>query len=423
MKENSEKKEKKENLGVRFRLWWIDYFHVLKSCLRGISNDNITILASGLVYSTLIALVPCITFLFVFLSTFGVLQTFLTLLTDFISEVFGETNANDLISIISGYSNNARSLGVFGLISFIITGMLLVNKIYMVINQIFKTKPEQGIVKRFVTFFIFLVVFTFLIAMSFALSTTINQRLAASVGIMYKSVGIWKRLVSMFLLWLAFFLMLIAVPNAKIRAGSACVGATTGLVAVVISSMIFNASVRSIVSYSVIYGSVASIFFVLLYLYIIWYIVITISEITYVHQFRPDKSTLLGRPQTPMRILSEAVTVLLIIASKYSKGEGTSSVRELTRKLAIPSSRLTRYLRDMESSGLILSTNNRSSSYVPARPLSQITIKRVIEVFFGADEISSNEITTMGEAISMEFYSAGENGMVDLTIEEILERL
>lgn len=418
----SEKEGKGSRLLRRIGAWWIDYFKVIKSALRGIGNDNVTILASGLVYSSLIAIVPCITFLFVFLSTFGVLQTFMELMTELLIELFGEDNAANLIESINKYSTNAMSLGVFGLVSFIVTGLFLVNKIYMVINQIFRTRPETGTVKRFFTFFVFLIVFTFLIAMSFALSNTLNARITEAVGGTPQS-PVSKKLGSIALMWLVFLLLLLIVPNARVRFRSALVGATTGLVAMTIASNIFNIIIHSVVSYSVIYGTLASIFFLLLYLYIIWYIVITIAEVTYVHQYRPDKNTLLGRPQNPMRIISEAMNMILIISSKYSKGEGSSSTRELARKLAIPNSRLVSYLRDMEGAGIIMPTNTQGTSFVPARPLSQISLKRVIEILYGADEIDSADIDTIGEAVAMEFYSTGKNGIKDITIEQLLERV
>lgn len=406
----------------RFTSWWIDYLTVLKFAIRGIGNDNITILASGLVYSSLIAIVPCITFLFVFLSSFGVLQNFIELLTELFVQLFGQENASNLISTIDKYSNNAMSLGVFGLVSFIVTGLFLVNKIYMVINQIFRTKPETGTIKRFVTFFVFLIVFTFLIAMTFALSNTFNQRIIQKLGGTTSHV-FSKRLGSFALIWVAFFILLMAVPNAKVRIASASLGATTGLLAISVSSYVFTLIIRSMVSYSVIYGSFASIFFMLLYLYILWYIVITIAEITYIYQYRPDKNTLLGRPQAPIKIISEAINMLLIISDKYNRGKGATTSRELMRRLAIPNGRLITYLRDMESSGVIMATNAQATSFVPARPLSQIYIKRIIEIVYGADEIDSSMIDTIGEAVAMEFYSTGKNGLKEITIEQLLERI
>lgn len=423
MSDKENNKVQKVNLFTRFIAWWKDYGKVLLSCLRGLGNDNVTILASGLVYSSLIAIIPCITFLFVFLSTFGVLQTFVQLLIEWLTELAGAEFATVIVDTINKYSSNAMSLGVFGLLSFLVTGMFLVNKIYTVINQIFKTKPISGTIKRYAIFFVFLVVFTFLIATSVALSNTINQKLAASLGFMNYETVWTKKIGSGIFAWLAFFLMLVVVPSAKIRLGSACVGATTGLVAITIASYIFNVITNTVVSYSVIYGTFAWIFMMLLYLYITWYIIIVIAELTYVHQFRPDKNTLLGRPQPPEKLLSEALNMLLIICDKYNKGRGATSIRELTKKMAVPSGRLSSYLRDLEFGGILMPTNTQASSFVPSRPMSQISVRRVMELLFGADEMNEDSVDTIGEAVTMEFYRNGKKALGDITIEELLERI
>ena len=63
-----------KEIPARFCAWWAGYWNAVTSAFRGMSKDNLTMIASGMVYSTLIAIVPCLTFLFAFLSAFGVLQ-------------------------------------------------------------------------------------------------------------------------------------------------------------------------------------------------------------------------------------------------------------------------------------------------------------------------------------------------------------
>ena len=148
---SNEKKEKE------LTSWWGNYYKVLKNVLKGLSIENITILASGLVYSTLIALNPCLTFLCTFLSSFDALQSFFENLTIWLTNTFGDEASAEILSELVNYSANAMRLGAIGLVSYFYTGILLVNKIYRVINQIYKTRPQNGVVKRYGTFVIFLI--------------------------------------------------------------------------------------------------------------------------------------------------------------------------------------------------------------------------------------------------------------------------
>ena len=70
-------KDSLEKIGQKYQgfiEWWKDYVKVLILSYTRIARDNVSILASGMVYSTLISIVPCIAFLFAFFSAFGVRQ-------------------------------------------------------------------------------------------------------------------------------------------------------------------------------------------------------------------------------------------------------------------------------------------------------------------------------------------------------------
>ena len=90
------------------------------------SSDRITILASGIVYTTLISIIPFVSFLVAFLSTFDLLRPFFNLINELFTTIFGDVAGGQLAMMIEGYSKNASGLGVFGLISFTVTSILLI---------------------------------------------------------------------------------------------------------------------------------------------------------------------------------------------------------------------------------------------------------------------------------------------------------
>lgn len=410
----------------RIGAWWDEYYKVLKNVLKGLSSENIAILASGMVYSTLIALIPCLTFFFTFLSSFGVLQSFLDVLSIWLSETFGSDTAVQLLSEIQNYSSNAMSLGVIGLVSFLFTGIMLVDKIYGVINQIYKTRSQTGTIRRYGTFLIFLIVFTFLISMTFALSSTLTARFDAyvkNIEVPMTMAYVFRKIGSFALVWFIFFLFLMCVPSTKVRPKSASIAASTGLVFISIVNIAFNSLVSRLVSYWTIYGTLASIFFVLLYLYIFWYILIAVTELAYIHQFKPDKNTLSGLSQSPAKTVSEAIDLFLVICRKYQMGEGFTTTREISRSLRIPTSRIVGYLHSFEEAGFVLASNSQYSAFIPARPLDSISVKDVIRLIYGTEDAISDSIDTIGEAVAMELYHKGEKGFSSLTIENLLERI
>ncbi len=406
---------------ARLAHWWVEYGKALSLAFRGMGRDNISLMASGMVYSTLIAIIPCLTFLFAFLSAFGVLQPFMELIGVIAEETFGENTGHELMGYIEQFSSNAMSLGVIGLVSFIFTGILLVNKIYTVINSIFRTRPSTGTVRRFTAFLTLLILGAFIVVAVFAFQSMVGDTLRTIV-IGDEVTGNFLYSVLMFAIgWLLLFLLFFAVPNAKIRFGSAAIGSATCIISLIIATAVFRTITSTMVSYSVIYGSMASIFVALLYLYIVWFAVFFSAELVFVHQFQPDKTYLMGNTEAPFRQISEAVNALLLIADRYQKGDGAMSQKELQRKLAVPSARLAKYLSDLEDARMVMAVNAQRTLFVPARPLEQIKVSEVISVLYG--ETDDEAIETIGEAVAAEFLHRGVADTSGITVENLLERV
>ena len=405
----------------RFGKWGMRYGRALALAFRSIMRDNISMMASGMVYSTLIAIIPCLTFLFAFLSAFGVLQPFMDMIRLIAEDTFGTSTGHELVSYIEQFSANAMSLGVIGLVSFIFTGILLVNKIYVVINSIFRTHASSGTVRRFTAFLTFLILGAFMVVIVFALQGMVGGKLRTIIIGGESTKDILYSLLIFAVGWVLIFLLFYAVPNSKIKFSSASVGATTCILSLMIITAVFSKIASMMVSYSVIYGSLASIFVALLYLYIVWFAIFFSAELAFVHQFRPDKTFIMGNSESPYRQISEAVNALLLIADSYQKGGGAMGQRELIRKRAIPGNRLSKYLSDLEDAGMVMAVNTQRTLFVPARPLEQIKLCDVVSTLFGTTD--NDSIETIGEAVAAEFLHRGVADTGSITVENLLERV
>lgn len=413
---------KAENLFNRFIAWWKDYFKVLVLSFTRIARDNVNIMASGMVYSTLVALIPAITFLFAFLSAFGVLQPFIELLTNVMQDALGTEPGLEFMQLLETFSGNAMSLGIAGLVSFVITTIFLMNKVHSVIGRIFRTPPRNGALKRFMSFLTLLIVISFIIVLLMTLQSTLGNVITGFFTAKDKPVfSFWKFLLICASIWGIMFALIVILPNAKIRKRSASVGVTTGTISILIATEIFRHMIKTFVSYSVIYGSLASLLFLLLYLYIIWFIFMVSAEIAYVHQFRPAKGNLKGRPEAPQSQIAEGMNLVMMVAEKYRKGDGYTTDRELTRRLSIPTSKLYGYLTALEDARILMPVNPQRTAFVPALPLDKITVTEVVSVLYGV--IREDEVETMGDAISQEVSERGIRGLGDLTLENLMERI
>jgi Predicted membrane protein len=389
------------------------------ACLK----DNVTILASGLVYSSLVAVVPFAAIMLVFFTTFGIAEQFYAMILDLVSNALGDAIGIQIVDIIRHYSTNAMGLGVFGLISFIVTALLLVNKIYSVINKMFYTQPSNGMIRRFSNFFLILIIGVFLLSILLTLSNTVSQK--ASVLLGGTELSAWHDFLSVIpqfaLMFLLFFTVYRFVPNAKVKSRNAVYGAAFATVSLIITNYLFKSMIVLTVSYSVIYGSLASILFVLLFLYVFWYIVLVCAKMVYVRQFKPDRNQIQGQPESPVRQISQAVNMLMIIAKSYKEGEGPVTDKVLIRKLGVAPSLVYSYIEVLEKNNVILPVNKRGVAYVPAKPLDAIYVKDVVGMLYG--KVSREDILTIGDAVSEQLAASGLDAMGNLTVENLLERV
>lgn len=403
-----------------------DIGYIVIRAIQGMGQSNVTIMASGLVYSTLIAIVPCITFFIAFLTVFGMLQPFMDVLSEFFQDIFGPALGGQMMSMVDQFSSNAMGLGVFGLVSFIITATFLVDKVYTVLNQVFRTQPSTGTFKRLTTFLTFLIVGVVLLAVVMSLNNTLINFMVSHMNEDAGGTSVLSSIISScltFLLAVALLFMLYYfVPNAKIRARSAALGALLAAIALTVLFTVFKMVVARMVSYSVIYGSLASLFFILLFLYACWYIILTCAEVIYVHQFRPQRDQLAGGPETPSRQIADAVNTMMLIGLDYKEGKGAISRKDLTRRLAITPVNLTSYLSLLEGAGLVIEiSEGKAARYVPSRPLDQIFLYEIFDAIYGYDD--SIEVNTVGEAVTEQAKSSCDSSFGQLTLENLLERI
>ncbi len=416
-------KEEKPDIKHKSESWIKEYTHLVYTSINACLTDNVSILASGLVYSTLIAVVPFVAFLMAFFSVFGITDQFFNIIIDWLSELLGSSMGDQVTELLRVYSTNAMGLGVFGLISFIVTSMFLINKIYAVVNEMFHTQPSSGTIRRFSNFFLFLVLGVFLVSAIITINSDINEKLQTLTSVSIK-LPLWKTLLRYVLgyasIWCLLFVLNKYVPNAKVKTKVAVFGTNSGFIALLISNIIFKKVIVTTVSYSVIYGSLASVLFMLLFLYIFWFIILVSAKLVYVKQFKPDQSQIQGQPEVPSLQVSEAINMLMLICSTYRDGNGPITEKMIVRKLGISPSLIYYYLQMLVKNDIILKVVDKGNAYVPAKPLDAILVKDVVAMLYGGRDMS---VDTIGEAVAQQFAVSAYDTFGNLTIENLLERI
>ncbi len=387
-------------------------------------KDNVMQSASSMVYSTLMALVPAVTFIFTFFSAFGVLEPLVDLLRQWLADIVGPEAGLQLMELLNLYTANATSLGVVGLISFLITMVLLINKVWTVINHIFRTTRNRNSIKRLANFVTFLIVACLFIAAYISIQSVVNSWYLNLIG---ASVALWSRIVGVvapiITTWAILFMLTFFVPNTKVRFSSAMVGSVSGtLFLMLVSKFLFLLSGMA-TRYSVIYGSLAIVFLFLVLFYVFWAVVFYCVELAYVHQYRPDFQVYKGLPQSPALQLCEGMNIMMLIGSNFRNGGGSTSTKEMMDRLAIPDLRLNGFLELLSQLKFITPTNNGHTMFMPMQPLENLKVQDLVNALYGLDTIEPDEQDTAGQAIASQVQARGVSSLGNLTIENLLQRI
>ncbi len=383
---------------------------------KNFDRDKCFILASSVVYATLISAVPFLAFVIALLTAFGAFDLAREAIVELISVQFGADTSMELMQLIERFTGNASNLGVVGLVSFLITSIILINRVWVTINQIYHTSTNRNQVARFVQFITFLVVGTLLISAYFSVNTLMSDMLSQyfAFGAFLEIVGV----VGPFLiLLLIFFMLIFVVPNTKVRIQSAFIGALTGAVVFQTLNFLFNQIIAGLLNYSIIYGSLGSVLMVLFWIYLWWVIIFWATEVAYVHQYRPDDQGRFSLPNPPAEQVACGFDILNMLATNFKIGKGAMSTRDLGLKLKVPDRTLFTYLDILERCGYIIKMDRTGRHYIPARPLEDLSVEEIASVLYGyrLDELDRSE----GEQIAFEIYTSGISGVSKKSLQEL----
>ncbi len=248
--------------------------------------SSVSMMSNGMVYATLIAVVPCLALIYAVLNVFGVLAPVMEILQNYIIETFGETTGKSLVGYLNYFTQNAVSMGIVSILSFGVTFVLLIDKVFSIVNKIYHVPKAEHLVKRYLKYVgvIILGIATIVLAVFFV--GRFNS-LSMKLRNLPDLSGVQKVLKTLLPIAILFGIMLALnylVPYCKVRFVSGLIGAGVGTVGIAILGFVFKFVVMRSVKYSVIYGSLATLMFFFMFLSYLWKLVFSSVIVSYVHQ-------------------------------------------------------------------------------------------------------------------------------------------
>lgn len=189
-------------------------------------------------------------------------------------------------------------------------------------------------------------------------------------------------LVSLFpfaLLSLGFALFYQLMPNTRVDWRAALVGGAVGGCLWQINNMLNVLYASKVFTYATIYGSLSILPVFLLGLYLSWMILLFGAQVACAYQNR-HAYTLGVQSEAVHQQGKEFVALRLIsfIAGRFYRGESPRAVHELAGDLEVPEPLAAKLLQSMAKAGLLAETSATRPTFVPGRPIEQITVQDVL---------------------------------------------
>jgi membrane protein len=239
------------------------------------SEDRLGLTASSLTFTTLIALVPFFALILAMFTAFPMFGKFQAALQQWLLESLVPDNiARQVLGYLTQFAAKASRLGWFGLLLLAATAFSLVLTIDRTLNQIWRVRRQRAWSQRVVIYWSALSLGPLLMGAS--LSAT-SYAISASKGFVTALPGGVGLLIDA-LQWLLMALGMAAlyryVPNTTVRWRHALIGGIFVSTAFDLAKVLLALYLASVPTYSVVYGTFATLPILLIWIYVAWLIVL-----------------------------------------------------------------------------------------------------------------------------------------------------
>jgi len=243
-------------------------------------RDKITVSAGHLAYVTLLSLVPFIMVFFTILSAFPAIKDVRSQLENFIFNNFVPAAGDTVQKYIGDFVGNASEMGVVGILSLLAVALLLISNIDKTLNLIWRTPSQRPRVYTFAVYWMVITLGPLLMGSSVAVSSYLTG-LTAFADEYTPGLGTFiLKLVPVFTSLLAFIILYTMVPNKRVKPRYALSGALLATLLFELSKKGFALYVTSFPSYQLIYGALAVVPILFLWVYLSWIVVLVGAEFT-----------------------------------------------------------------------------------------------------------------------------------------------
>jgi membrane protein len=350
--------------------------------LRDFWQGELSLRAMSLVYTTMLAIVPLLAFIFAVLKGLGFHRELEPVLREFL-EPIGPERATELTASIIGFVDNISGSVLAGLSVglLLFTALSMAQKVEASFNFVWRVDRPRSFAQRFTEYLSIMIGAPFLMLFVMGLIATVSSTTVVGQLRAIDPIGAWLARLSDLTPYLfviaAFSLLYKFIPNARVYFRPAIAGGFFAGITWVAGGQLFAKFVVSASSYTAIYAGFAILFFLMLWLYLSWLILLIGAQLAFYLQ-HPEYLRHGQRTPTMSNGLRErlALSTMLLVGRDFEAPSHGWRPESLAAQIRVPRHFLEPVIGALKDEGLL--TETLEQRLMPARDPRRISLADVL---------------------------------------------
>ncbi len=372
------------------RRWWLICMRLTYLLLNDLTDPQFTLRVMGLVYTTLLSLVPFLALGFSLLKAFGVHNLIEPILANVLQPLGG--GADELTRLIISFVGNVKVgiLGTVGLALLLFAAISLIQKVENGFNYIWQVQRSRNLVRRISEYFSVLTISPLILALIVGLTASLmSNRLVQRIieiepfgSLMLVAAGVLPYLVTC----LGFAFLYVFIPNTRVRVLPALAGGFFAGIVWQSASWIFANFASNLSSYSAVYSGFAIVILLLIWLYVCWMVLLLGCHVAFLLQ-HPE---FLTRRQLVNHMGGElleqlALLIMALIGRNFIENRPPWRATALAKHTRLPPRHVFHVIDLLTSHGYLTEGGITQPHLLPERDLSSISLQDLIRDIRSSD--------------------------------------
>ncbi len=256
---------------------YLSFFHYLR---KRVKQEQLQVVAGYLSYVSLMSLVPLMVVALSVATAFPIFADIHHSVEQFVYDNFVPTAGDVVQQYLSSFVDNASKMSAVAISFLFVAALLLISVIDKTFNKIWQVTQKRRVITSFSMYWMILTLGPILVGASIAITSYIVSFVSLGLDDSFGITSLFFRLLPLLSSLAAFVLLYMLIPNKTVPFKYAFSGALFAAILFEFAKKIFAIYLTAFPSYQAIYGALAIVPILFLWVYLSWLIVLGGAVIT-----------------------------------------------------------------------------------------------------------------------------------------------